>query len=381
MIDDISVRIKLASGRRPIREYWTTTDLIIFGTILLAFIGLWRYWSWRIRKINNIEHFFSERDRSGMRLLFIDVDKGEIDDFMEGDAFMSYLQAIPASQFPLKYPNSNDMSTYKTAFRNHIASSADISADDYKFLLGSILIADKHITEFCDRYDFPNMKATMMAQPWTIVVLRDSDPNNRIEKGMPFTIGRFIFLPHRFIRQSEPVDLDILTPNKHLPDTEQREQANLPYTLIHEKIHLIQRSYQSVFNDYYRRIWGSFISRREFPWRYRGEYFVNPDGLDINWTYGTFFPVLMSTPEGVREVYLDMSAPREEAIKSREDLLETIISIPDADRLHSGMSIYHPNEFFAYAVVENIKEKTSRLLFIRQVDDLFASISHYKDDI
>jgi hypothetical protein len=364
MYDDISVRIRLTSGGRITRDYWTATDVALVAAVIAIFALIWWYWNKRIRDIDTIEQFAMARDATGLQILFLDENAGEINDFLEGDDFMTYLQAIPRSQYETKMPGSHDMSSFKLGVRSMIASSGDITADEYKFLLRAVLGADQLAEQFCDAYDLPNMKAMMRLQPWTIIITRD-DSGRRFEKGMPCTLGRYIFLPHAFIKQKEPLELE---------DTASEEQRLLSQTLIHEKLHLMQRSNQSDFDAYYRRIWGSFMSRREFPWRYRDQYFVNPDGLDINWTYGTFFPVLLSTGEGVKELYMDMSAPREEAMKTRAELLETVMTIPDASHIHGGMSIYHPNEFFAYAVIENIKRQTGRLLFVRDLDRLFAEI-------
>ena len=66
--------------------------------------------------------------------------------------------------------------------------------------------------------------------PWKFIKL-----SNDLEKGMPFTLGQFIFLPERM-----------------LEDLSENPKTNHVDTLIHEKLHVYQRIYPKVFQSFYK---------------------------------------------------------------------------------------------------------------------------------
>ena len=112
----------------------------------------------------------------------------------------------------------------------------------------------KFIIKKINRYYFPNKK-------WYLV-----KTNDKIEKNMAFTLDKYIFLPSSYINNNNITDL--------------------AETLIHEKIHIIQRfNKQIFFNFYTQQLNFDYTNKIINKHLLNNIQITNPDGIEINWIF------------------------------------------------------------------------------------------------
>ena len=174
--------------------------------------------------------------------------------------------------------------------------------------------------------------------------------NSQIEGNMPFTISKYIIIPETYINKSMELESNksIESSIKYLGDI-----------LIHEKMHIVQRQNQQLFNKFYQQSWNfSYLSNINIPDNIESKIRSNPDGLDINWIY--------TNPKNKKK-YLPLSL-----LNSSEDLSSVdIVHYPifksnnqyylknslkqnrDYENFFCNLSFaYHPNEISAYLFSE-----------------------------
>jgi len=168
--------------------------------------------------------------------------------------------------------------------------------------------------------------------PWKIFKSK-----NYLENSMPFTIGNYIIIPEKFIKNG--VEYYKKT-GKYSPE--------LIETLIHEKLHVIQRNNQQEFNDLYVSQW-PFMSRGKVSDLVYPYYLMNPDGLDLDWIYRdkngiTYSPILFVNDNRLDSRLYNIMNKGYESL-DMTNLREVF------NQVHGW---YHPNEIFAYLVSEKI---------------------------
>lgn len=154
---------------------------------------------------------------------------------------------------------------------------------------------------------------------------------NNLEKNMPYTINDKIVLNEKLIDKISP----------HID----------PYmleTLIHEKLHTIQRMHQKKFNEFYKNRYPflyKIIPLEKLPDTLRDRHMTNPDNNFDLWLYTInskiYIPLLEITESGLREYAYEYNN-----INNRV-LLKDILD-------YSQTSQTHPNELFAYSVASQL---------------------------
>lgn len=82
-----------------------------------------------------------------------------------------------------------------------------------------------------------------ICEKWNLIKTK-----NTLEFGYPYTLGKFIFMPERFIK----------------------DDKNLTKILVHEKLHIIQRNNKMYYKALYDKLYGKYIIE------------INPKELDIS---------------------------------------------------------------------------------------------------
>jgi hypothetical protein len=193
------------------------------------------------------------------------------------------------------------------------------------------VVIQKYINHILTFADFNSFKT-----PWNIYKSK-----NYLENGMPFTIGDYIVIPEKFIKNG--IEYYRRT-NKFSPE--------LIETLIHEKLHVIQRNNQDRFNDYYLKTW-RFMGKGKVSDLVYPYYLMNPDGLDLDWIYRdtngiTYSPILYVNGDRLDSKLYNIMNKGYETL-DMTNLREIL------NQIHGW---YHPNEIFAYLVSEKIINST-----------------------
>ena len=152
-----------------------------------------------------------------------------------------------------------------------------------------------------------------------------------LEMSMPYTVDDLIVLNIAFIRKF---------PN----------YINKKYleTLIHEKIHIIQRTNQKKFNEFYK-IHYPFLFKsirlEKLPVKLMENHMTNPDNNFDHWLYkisGKIYVPILEVQDGKLIEYA-----YEYPTLTNKILLKSVLK-------YSNTSQSHPNELFAYTVASQI---------------------------
>ena len=175
---------------------------------------------------------------------------------------------------------------------------------------------------------------------------------------MPFTLGQYIFLPEMFLNK---MDKNINSSNFLKNCT----------TLLHEKIHIIQRNHQYEFNKLYPDVFScQHIKNLKLNNYWKSKHMSNPDGLDINWIYqfnnSYYLPILTFNLEK-RSIKTSIGVKLKKT-KKRFYTLNSYIKLKDIDQLKDypkNISLYHPNEIMACVladiILKNIFPKNKKI--------------------
>lgn len=154
---------------------------------------------------------------------------------------------------------------------------------------------------------------------------------NNLEMSMPYTIDNMIVLNESFI--------------KNLPDYVKK---NYVETIIHEKIHTIQRKHQAKFNEFYKLQYPFLfktIPLEKLPVKLIANHMTNPDNNFDHWLYKindiVYIPILEINEGKLLEVAYEYTN------LTNKVLLSSILT-------YSKTSQSHPNELFAYTVASQI---------------------------
>ena len=181
------------------------------------------------------------------------------------------INSIKNNHQVLEYINRNTIYELKSK------SGLDKNNDRIKSYLNHILefsdvdkqILTKHINNINDNgiLDRNNLTSVIKdgkfntCKKWNLIKIK-----NTLEFGYPYTLGKFIFIPERFIN----------------------DDSALTKILIHEKLHIIQRHNKKYYESLYGKLYGKYIFR------------INPDNIDIS----DIEHIWINNPDSNNELYL-----------------------------------------------------------------------------
>ena len=164
-----------------------------------------------------------------------------------------------------------------------------------------------------------------------------------MEKQMPFTLGKYIFLPQSMIDQMKNA---INSQNLFIENCD---------TLIHEKIHVIQRIYPTLFKNFYRNVLNAkLINNLYIGKKWRKVHLKNPDGLNVSWVYilnGIYYLPLLIFND--RDGSLDQIVIKLERYNNKFRTTDKWVDAYNFELFKEYpkfISVYHPNEITAYTI-------------------------------
>lgn len=178
---------------------------------------------------------------------------------------------------------------------------------------------------------------------WNLVKL-----DNKIEWGMPFTLGNYIFLPEHVLKLSD---------------------TQLKSTLLHEQVHILQRRHQDRFNFLYERILGfkkiNYCDLGDHLDKYR---ISNPDGMDVNWVFKVglhwIMPMIIMEPNNNNNhdeygVLVNIKNDGYHSVNymgsNNEPVMVPLRNLHEyCKKLKRNNGIYHPNEYLAHSIEDAI---------------------------
>jgi len=191
----------------------------------------------------------------------------------------------------------------------------------------------------------------------------------KLEGSMPFTLDNYIFLSDRLLTK---IYSDKVT-NKNL--------LNNCEMFIHEKIHIIQRNNQPIFNTlyttYFKTIYcNNLIIKNEW----KNKIMSNPDGLNINWIYkwnnNYYLPLLVIEKNSLEQYVIKLIKNKDTYTTTEE--FKLITNFVPFMYFPLNASYYHPNEICAYIVSKYIinKETINKKIIknIQQLSQMFEII-------
>jgi len=158
--------------------------------------------------------------------------------------------------------------------------------------------------------------------PWKYMM-----STNNLEMNMPFTLGEYIIISNTMLGNGN---------NKII------SADTIIETIIHERLHIIQRLYQEKFNDFYRKNYRFLMN--EFPLHslpplLKKKYMTNPDSNLKIWTYGIdnkeYIPLLVFKNHALSQIGYNIDNHNDQVKLSKK-------------------TSYHPNEKFAHEVAHKI---------------------------
>jgi len=233
--------------------------------------------------------------------------------------FNNYINSIDENMKGVKVKNYTKKNNFKKKYLEYLS---ELNETEKKNIF--------RLTKICDQ-KLRNLNLKIFFKyPWKFL-----KSNNNLEMGMPFTVHDTIIIPQNFfnkIRNGQYID-------------------NLLDTLIHEKIHVIQRFNQDKFNSYYLKIY-PFLNQKinSIPNKFHKNNMVNPDSNNQYWTY--------KFNNNIYFVYLKYHNGKvfSHAINKYGSIGYLNILKTKYD-FELNTSIYHPNEIFACEVAHQIMSK------------------------
>uniref|UniRef100_A0A6C0EJE7 Uncharacterized protein n=1 Tax=viral metagenome TaxID=1070528 RepID=A0A6C0EJE7_9ZZZZ len=191
--------------------------------------------------------------------------------------------------------------------------------------------------------------------------------SHTLEKSMPFTLDNYIFLSDKVLKDF----YNMMVYNKNTMILQNCE------TLIHEKIHIIQRNNQSLFNTLYINHFNSIYCNHLIITNYwNTKIMTNPDGLEIKWIYKLnnkyYLPLLITNKDNIEEVVITLKWENNTFITTREFI--EINSFPLFNYLPSNISYSHPNEISAYIISNYIVDKSSLNISTKKIVKYYLNV-------
>lgn len=234
--------------------------------------------------------------------------------------YKNYLASVDPNIYKVKCP------TYKNNFVLDYSRNIKNLPNKYKSLVSTYI---KHANKVT--HNLPIFRK----EPWNIYV-----SINNLEMNMPYTIDNYIIVSLKDIK-----DLYPSFKKGHIDN-------HFVNTLVHEKIHVIQRNRQRIFDKFYKQYYSNFIDSqyyKEIPKKLRETNMNNPDSNNTHWIYKynqkKYLPLLTHTNGSVTEIGYN--------IKNVNDIIY-LNNIKKKFGFDNHISFYHPNEIFACEVAHQI---------------------------
>lgn len=247
-----------------------------------------------------------------------------VSDFTKSLHFNKYIDSIHPDIYRFKVPNSKPDN-----FKKLYIESLTPLPDRYIQVL-------KKYTNLVDyKLSFVNLD-NIVKFSWNIFM-----STNDLEMNMPYTLDNIIVIPKHML------DSMIRSDNLGITDDSFVE------TLLHEKIHLVQRANQEYFNNAYISLF-PFIKRftGKIPDNLDKKYMTNPDSNFDLWLYKYnqryYLPLLIVGNNTIRDMGFNID---------NLDELINLNKITLMDKLPNNISLYHPNEIFAHLSSKAIMDK------------------------
>lgn len=254
------------------------------------------------------------------------------------DSFKNYSLNIAKSNHFNDYIQSVHKNMYKIKVNNTKSSYSDFK---YNYL-NSLYKLDNKFNSMLMQYIIKcnillNKLPIFKKYKWKFLL-----STNNLEMNMPFTIDDTIIIPENLLNS---IYIKYIR-DKTLSD-------NFINTLIHEKIHIVQRFNQYKFNKFYKSRY-SFVQKiykGNLPDSIAASHMNNPDSNNQLWEYKLnnklYYTLLKYENNDNKSVGIDIN---------NGDLI-------DLDLIKTGLgfkkdiSIYHPNEIFACEVAKKVQKK------------------------
>jgi hypothetical protein len=239
-----------------------------------------------------------------------------------------YVKTIHRDMYNVKIPKFSDSSTrnLQMFYKTYIKCVRKPNNDEIETLNKISNHADKFIEK-------ASMKCLKDVK-WKFYI---SEPE--LEYNMPFTISNKIIIP----------ETKCLTINTE--------------TLIHEKIHVLQRKHQDKFNNLYKQIYTFLLSKCSphiIPDSLQKINMNNPDGNNTYWIYRVYnklwFPLLVIDDTKLKE-YAYCVKYNNNNNEYEIDINEYMETRKLLKEMPPNVSLYHPNEIFACQIAESIYNK------------------------
>lgn len=233
--------------------------------------------------------------------------------------YSKYIQSIDKNMYQYKVPIYNNTGDFSSIYSSCLVMPTPKYIpllQHYIWLCNNILSTYPHLNKYS----------------WNILMSIHS-----LERDMPFTIDTYIIIPESTLQR-------LYTTNGI-----SKQFIN---TLIHEKIHVIQRYNQSTFDSLYLRIYSDFLYKpiciKSLPSNIAKIYMTNPDSNSTIWIYKInniqYIPLLIKTNNGLREIAYNMNTRETTSL----DVIKKKFGFSPS------ISFYHPNEIYASHMTEQI---------------------------
>ncbi len=248
----------------------------------------------------------------------IDLNHIDRDNIFNSEHFIQYINNVHSNMYNIK------LKPFNKHFKKEYMDRIVLVPDEYKKKLNeSIEEAQKKINE--------SKLVALNKIPWKIMISR-----NGLEMNMPYTIDDCIIIP-----------LDNL---KYLNNSSNNEI--FIKTLIHEKIHILQRKNQEILNKFYKENY-KFIELntklQNIPEQWNKINMTNPDSNFDLWIYKynlkEYLPLLVVINGQTKEFAFNINN-LDEYIDLRKVVLD--------ESLPKNCSLYHPNEILACDLADKI---------------------------
>jgi hypothetical protein len=248
----------------------------------------------------------------------IDLSHKDKEEILNSEHFNQYINNVHTNMYNIK------LKPFNKHFKKEYMERIVLIPNEYKIkLTESIEEAQKKINE--------SKLSALNKIPWKILISR-----NGLEMNMPFTIDECIIIP-----------LDNL---KYIQNNSNNEI--FIKTLIHEKIHILQRKNQDIFNNFYKDNF-KFVELnsklQNIPEQWNKINMTNPDSNFDSWIYKynlkEYLPLLVVINGQTKEFAFNINN-LDEYIDLRKVILD--------ESLPKNCSLYHPNEILACDLADKI---------------------------
>ena len=232
-----------------------------------------------------------------------------------------YLNTIHYNQYKNKISNLNKIKITKLEFKNIYLSKIHIIPNNLKLFL-------KKYTDIADNIIKKYKLYSLINIPWKFLISQSG-----LEGNMPYTLDNYIIFTEDYLLDNKKYNYDLVI------------------TLIHEKIHILQRRYQDKFNRFYKSYYNFLkfnIHPFKLPNKLRKIYMNNPDSNFDIWIYEykniLFYPLLAKKKNQYIDVGFDFKSLKPINIKKIKKFF----------KFGNNISFYHPNEIFACSFSDDL---------------------------